>query len=83
MVALESMACGVPVIGVDEGGIRETVIDGQTGVLLSAEARKEELIGAVDELTRERAQSMQDACIRRAEQFSLGAFEERVREKFL
>lgn len=83
MVALESMACGVPVIGVDEGGIRETVIEGQTGILLSPEATKEELIQAVDDLTRERALSMSDACIARAEQFSLGAFEERVREKFL
>ncbi len=83
MVALESMSCGVPVIGVDEGGIRETVIDGQTGVLLSAEATKEELIQAVDELTRERALIMQDVCIARAEQFSLGTFEKVVREKFL
>lgn len=30
MVALESMSCGVPVIGVDEGGIRETVINEKT-----------------------------------------------------
>lgn len=28
------MAAGKPVIGVDEGGLRETVVDGETGVLL-------------------------------------------------
>lgn len=83
MVALESMACGVPVIGVDEGGIRETVVDGQTGVLLSPEATIEELVQAVDGLTRERALAMHDACITRAEEFSLKAFEKIVREKFL
>lgn len=30
MVAIESMSCGIPVIAVDEGGYRETVIDKKT-----------------------------------------------------
>jgi glycosyltransferase involved in cell wall biosynthesis len=34
MVPLESMACGTPVVGVREGGVRETVVDGQTGILV-------------------------------------------------
>lgn len=34
MVAIESMACGVPVIAVDEGGYRESVIHGETGFLV-------------------------------------------------
>lgn len=33
LVPLESMACGTPVVGVAEGGIRETVVDGVTGFL--------------------------------------------------
>ena len=33
LVPLESMACGTPVVGVREGGVRETVQDGQTGWL--------------------------------------------------
>lgn len=32
-VPLESMACGTPVVGVREAGVRETVIHGVTGVL--------------------------------------------------
>ena len=38
LVALEAMACGTPVIGVKEGGIRESVIDGVTGILVDRDA---------------------------------------------
>jgi glycosyltransferase involved in cell wall biosynthesis len=33
MVPVEAQACGSPVVALDEGGARETVIDGRTGVL--------------------------------------------------
>ena len=33
LVALEAMACGTPVIGVKEAGLRETVRSGETGIL--------------------------------------------------
>lgn len=32
--ALEAMACGVPVLGSDAGGLREVVVHGQTGILV-------------------------------------------------
>ncbi len=32
-VTLEAMACGTPVVGVSEGGLRETIQDGVTGLL--------------------------------------------------
>ncbi|MFZ5802057.1 MAG: glycosyltransferase family 4 protein [Candidatus Omnitrophota bacterium] len=38
-VPLEAMACGTPVIAVDEGGYRETVLHGQTGYLLPRDPR--------------------------------------------
>lgn len=34
LVALESMACGTPVLAVNEGGYKETVINNETGYLL-------------------------------------------------
>jgi len=37
--AIESMACGTPVLAVNEGGYRETVIDGKTGFLLRREPK--------------------------------------------
>ncbi|RPI77503.1 MAG: glycosyltransferase family 1 protein [Desulfobacteraceae bacterium] len=33
LVALESLACGVPVVGIREAGVRETIRDGETGLL--------------------------------------------------
>jgi glycosyltransferase involved in cell wall biosynthesis len=34
LTAIESMACGTPVIAIREGGFRESVIDGETGLLV-------------------------------------------------
>ncbi len=36
IVPVESMAQGTPVIGLNEGGVPETVIDGKTGILFSS-----------------------------------------------
>jgi glycosyltransferase involved in cell wall biosynthesis len=33
MVPVEAQACSTPVVALDEGGARETVIDGRTGIL--------------------------------------------------
>lgn len=50
LVALEAMACGTPVIGIREAGIRESVIDGVTGVLL--ERNVDQICAAVEQLQR-------------------------------
>lgn len=83
MVALESMACGVPVIGVNEGGIKETVLDGVTGILIGGEANKEELIAAVQKMDRKASLKMKEGCLKHAEKFSLKRFEKIVREKMM
>ena len=48
LVALEAMACGTPVIGVREGGIQESVRDGQSGILVNRDST--ELAQAIDHL---------------------------------
>lgn len=40
LVALEAMACGTPVIGVREAGVRESVIDGVTGILVDRDIKQ-------------------------------------------
>jgi len=80
MAPVESMAAGKPVIGVDEGGIRETVVDGETGVLLESEPTPESLMAVVRSLSGERAVAMREACERRAEAFSTERFVSQMRQ---
>jgi glycosyltransferase involved in cell wall biosynthesis len=40
LVPLEAMACGRPVVGVDEGGVKETVVDNFTGLLVDRNPQK-------------------------------------------
>ena len=40
LVPLEAMACGVPVVGVLEGGVLESVVHGLTGLLVERDAQK-------------------------------------------
>ncbi len=40
LVPLESMACGTPAVGVAEGGIRETILHGETGFLTQRSTKR-------------------------------------------
>ena len=39
LVAIEAMACGTPVVGVKEGGLRESIIDGHNGLLIDRDPK--------------------------------------------
>ncbi|MCL4558867.1 MAG: glycosyltransferase family 4 protein [Deltaproteobacteria bacterium] len=39
-VPLEAMACGTPVIGVGEGGVRESIVNGTTGMIVERDPDK-------------------------------------------
>jgi glycosyltransferase involved in cell wall biosynthesis len=43
------MACGVPVIAVDEAGYKETVVNNKTGILIKRDPQ--ELVKAIRKLT--------------------------------
>jgi glycosyltransferase involved in cell wall biosynthesis len=74
MSAVESMSAGKPVISVIEGGLRESLVHEQTGLLLPPDPSPEAIAQAVRLLTAERAMSMRDACQQRAEAFSTERF---------
>jgi glycosyltransferase involved in cell wall biosynthesis len=50
LVPIEAMACGTPVIAVNEGGVRETVIHNKTGFLIERDPY--EYSDAINQLTR-------------------------------
>ena len=78
MSAIESMAAGKPLIGVAEGGMLETVIDGQTGILLPPNPAIEQIAVAVLDMTAHLALSMRDRCEQRAMDFTEERFLERI-----
>jgi D-inositol-3-phosphate glycosyltransferase len=48
MVLLEAMACGLPVVAVDEGGVRESVVEGVSGLVVRRD--EDAFAAAVDSL---------------------------------
>ena len=64
MTPVEAMASGKFVLAVDEGGFRETVVPGETGMLLPPNPVA--FAGAIASLTRDELAARVDACRQRA-----------------
>ena len=77
LTPLEAMASGKPVVAVNEGGFKETVVHGKTGLL--AQAERDELVRAVLAISRDPAR-YRGACVARAKEFDREIFLERMRE---
>lgn len=80
IVPLEAMACGAPVLAVDAGGPRESVLDGVTGWLLPASSaafadQMTSVLTAGDELA-----GMRVAARARASEFGWERFAQRIDE---
>jgi glycosyltransferase involved in cell wall biosynthesis len=80
MSPVESMAAGKPVIGVAEGGLLETIVDDETGILLPPDFGTDAIVDAVHRMTPERAASMRRACEKRAALFSRDKFLDGMRQ---
>ncbi len=78
MSSVESLAAGKPVLGVAEGGVMETLVHGETGILIPADPSPEDLIEAVHELNPKRALSMRASCEQRAGLFDKKIFLEKM-----
>ncbi|NOH84527.1 glycosyltransferase family 4 protein [Vibrio sp. 03-59-1] len=71
---VESMAAGKPVIGVNEGGLKETIIHNETGYLCDTDLKISSLCDAVEYLNPERALLMKEQCITNSHCFSVENF---------
>jgi glycosyltransferase involved in cell wall biosynthesis len=79
MSPLESMAAGKPVIGIAEGGLLESVVPEETGILLPPPLTVERIGEAVRRLTPQYALTLRQACEARAQQFRVEVFWEKMR----
>lgn len=69
LVALESMACGTPVVGVDAGALSETIEAGTTGYHFAA-GDHEDFVGAIEQALAER-DDLTDGCLDRRDNIGL------------
>ena len=78
MNILEAMSAGKPVVAVNEGGFRETMIHGKTGFLVNADAG--EVMKAVKSINKNPSR-FRKACEERAAKYSVKRFIEKMREE--
>ena len=71
-VPVESMSTGKPCLGVKEGGLLETIIDGKTGWLMLP--RLDDVVEKIKEITPEECKSMRKACENRAREFDINPY---------
>ncbi|MBD3262728.1 MAG: glycosyltransferase [Candidatus Altiarchaeales archaeon] len=76
ITCIEAMASGKPVIAPNEGGYRETVVSGETGVLID-DVSPGKIREAVEDLGDTSA--YRSECVRRAEEFDVHVFTEKMR----
>ena len=77
IIPVEAMAAGTPVIAYRSGGVKETIIEGKTGVFydeLTTEGMKE----AIQQF--EKLKLRKDDCQKRADTFSVPHFTKRIKE---
>jgi glycosyltransferase involved in cell wall biosynthesis len=76
---VESMAAGKPVVGVSEGGLQETILEGETGFLINSNPSQQDLIQAIETLSPKKALLMRGACQSRAQVFGREVFIEKFK----
>lgn len=77
LTPVEAMASGKAVVGVDEGGYRESIVPGATGWLVPSTAQS--LADAIAAVRPEQLEGMRAACEERAAVFDSRVFIERMR----
>lgn len=84
LAPLEAMACGTPVVAVREGGMRETILDNKTGLLVDRDP--EVFAGAVEQLLADSAKRREMSRNGREwvlQQWTLGQAGERLTQHLL
>ena len=78
LTPVEAMASGKPVVAVDEGGYKETVIHGKTGLLIKNTDELVQAINSVNARVSIDPYVYRDACLDRAKQFDVSVFLDKI-----
>jgi glycosyltransferase involved in cell wall biosynthesis len=79
IVVVEAMACGTPVIAWNGGGTKESVLNGETGILFP-EQSAESIVNAVKEFEKTENKFSPEIIRNHSEKFSRKNFENKIRE---
>lgn len=78
IIPVEALAAGTPVIGYGHGGLTETVLSGQTGILYSQPTVKS-LLRTIKQFTNSKKFDFQ-LCRKQAEKFSIDIFRKKIQQ---
>lgn len=67
LVPLEGMASGKACIAANEGGCKETVINGKTGFLIKA--TEEDIVKVIKKFNQKKAKQMKEECVKQSKKF--------------
>jgi glycosyltransferase involved in cell wall biosynthesis len=83
MAPVEAMACGKPVIAPNEGGYKESVINGETGILIE-KINENKLIEAIKQISQKlkaKPNKYKLNCIKQSKQFSTENFINKIKDQ--
>jgi glycosyltransferase involved in cell wall biosynthesis len=80
MGPVESMSAWKPVLWVSDWWLKETIIHKETGYLIWKEAKIDEIIYAINYLSKQKCLEMRNSCEKRASFFSIEKFEKELKE---
>lgn len=78
---IEAMASGKPVIAPNEGGYKETIINGKTGILID-DIDENKLIKAIDKINKDSVKYKND-CLNQAKKFDTSVFIKKIKEEII
>jgi len=83
MNVVEAMASGKPVIAPNEGGYKETIINGKTGILIDG-INEDKLADAIKKLGEEinkNPENYKNACLKQAQNFDTNVFIKKIKQE--
>jgi glycosyltransferase involved in cell wall biosynthesis len=80
MTQLEANAAGKPVLGVSEGGLLETIEDGETGILIRSNPNADNVVEAVRRMTAEWCLSRREQCESAAQKYGKEIFIQQLKK---